>query len=103
MPHQQSPRRLPGLPRLASRCGVAVLLLSALAARPLPAQAYRQVHLDVNRYCRDTFAAGKVANGRQFIRDGHHSYRDGLHGCMVRYRLHQPNVLPVERHEFWEV
>lgn len=88
---------------LATRCGLAVLLHGTVALSPLAARAERQVHLDVNRYCRDTFRAGKVADGRQFVRDGRHIYRDGLHGCQVQFQLRQKGILPVERIEFWEV
>lgn len=89
--------------RLSARGALPLMLLAALASNPTPARAYRQVHLDVNRYCRDTFPAGKVADGRQFVRDGRHIYRDGLHGCQVQFRLAMKGVLPVERIEFWEV
>jgi len=89
--------------RLAARATFPLMLLAVLASNPLPARAYHQVHLDVNRYCRDTFRARKVADRREFVRDGRHIYRDGLHGCQVQFWTRTPGILPVERIEFWEV
>jgi hypothetical protein len=97
------PSRRHGSCSPSARWAVPLLLLSTAVSSPQPALAYRQVHLDVNRYCRDTFRAGKYANYRQFVRDGRHIYRDGLHGCQVQFRLEMKGVLPVERIEFWEV
>lgn len=96
-------RLLCGSSRALSRRALPVLLLTTLAAAPLPALAYREVHLDVNRYCRDTFRRGKLANERLFVRDGRHIYRDGLHGCQVQFQTRRKGVLPVELIEFWEV
>lgn len=87
----------------SARWALPLLLLSTVISSPQPALAYRQVHLDVNRYCRDTFRAGKLADGRQFVRDGSHIYRNGLHGCQVQFQTRIRGVLPVERIEFWEV
>lgn len=89
--------------RMAARGALPLMLLAALAGNPLPVRANRQVHLDVNRYCRDTFRARKVADGKEFVRDGRHSYREGLHGCQVTFWTRIPGILPVERTEFWEV
>lgn len=63
--------------RLAARGALPLMLLAALAANPLPVRANRQVHLDVIRYCRDTFRRGKLVNEPKFVRDGRHNDRDG--------------------------
>ncbi|MBE9221590.1 hypothetical protein IQ215_02665 [Cyanobacterium stanieri LEGE 03274] len=49
-------------------------------------QGRNQIHLDVDRYCRNVFAAGNQWAGRIYSRDGRHAYRNGRHYCRVHYR-----------------